>query len=211
MSYRTLLVEDQRLFRSLLANHLSLQTDFELVGQAADGISGWSLYQQLKPDLILLDIMIPGLNGFDLGQRILMESPAANILAITSQMDRDTTNRIFEIGFKGYVEKEQPIEVLHEAMLAVAEGGLYFTQLVRENRFRINSEPTALRKIMSDRECQILREVASGHSNREIAERLSLSRRTVENHRYRILKKLNLESTSQLITFAFKNGLMEPA
>jgi NarL family two-component system response regulator LiaR len=209
MDYRTLLVEDQRLFRSLLANHLSLQTDFRLVGQAADGLTGWRLYQELKPDLILLDIVIPEMDGFDLAQRILADAPTANILAITSQMDRDTTNRIFQIGFKGYVEKEQPIEVLHEAMLAVAEGGLYFTQLVRENRFRINSEPAALQKIMSDRECQIIREVAGGYSNQEIADRLNLSRRTVENHRYRILKKLNLESTSQLISFAFKNGLMD--
>lgn len=210
MSYRTILIEDQGLFRSLLASHLAGQPDFDLIGEAVDGEAGLQLYDEQQPDLVLLDIVIPKLNGFIVAERILKKAPDAHLLAITSQMDESTTNRISEIGFKGYVEKEQPIEILQEAMLTVAEGGFYFTRLVRENRYKLSTDPAALRKIMSARELQILIEVARGLKNQEIANQLRLSCRTVENHRYRIMKKLNFETTSELVMFAIKQGFIQP-
>lgn len=210
MPYQTILIEDQGLFRSLLASHLAGQSDFELIGEAVDGEAGLQLFKELHPDLILLDIVIPKLDGFTVAERILQQAPSANILAITSQMDETTTNRISEIGFKGYVEKEQPIEVLQEAMLTVAEGGFYFTRLVRENRYKLSTDPAAIRKIMSERELEILIEVARGLKSQDIADQFQISRRTVENHRYRIMKKLNLDTTSELVMFAIKQGFIQP-
>lgn len=210
MAYRTLLIEDHRLFLNLLANHIDQSEDFELVGQATDGEAGLSSYLADRPDLVLLDIVIPKLNGLDLAREILQHDPRARLLAITSQMDEHTTNLIHEIGFHGYVEKEQPIEILQEAMLTVAEGGLYFTKLVRENRYKIASDPNAIHKILSQREQEILYWVAEGYTSQNLAEKLSLSPRTVENHRYRIMKKLNLETVSDLVKLAIKHKIQLP-
>src|SRR5690606_3559683 len=201
------LVEDQQLFLSLLANHLQSEAEFDLVAQATDGEEGLGLYKKHQPDLVLLDMMIPRISGFELGERILQLNPHANLLAITSQMDAATTNRIHQIGFHGYVEKEQPIEVLQEAMLTVAEGGFYFTHLVRENRYKLRSDPNAIHKILSNREQEILFWVAEGLTSHAIAERLMLSPRTVENHRYRTMKKLNIETIPQLIKFVMQHEL----
>jgi DNA-binding NarL/FixJ family response regulator len=210
MSYRTLLIEDHRLFLNLLANHIDQSEDFELVGQATDGETGLTRYLELSPDLVLLDIVIPKLNGLKLAKKILSEDPHARLLAITSQMDEQTTSQIHEIGFQGYVEKEQPIETLQEAMLTVAEGGLYYTKLVRDNRYKIASDPNALHKILSPREQEILYWVGEGLTSQSISDTLNLSPRTVENHRYRIMKKLNIESTSELIKLVLKHRIQLP-
>ena len=206
MAYRTLLIEDQRLFRSLLAMYLT-QPDFELVGQASDGDTGWELYQEFQPDLVLLDIVIPKINGLQLAERMVQSTPKPNILVITSQTDSFTTNRIFEIGCQGYVEKDQPIEILQEAINTVADGGLYFTQLLHDNRYKMFSEPNAIHKIMSEREKEIIGNIALGRSNPEIAQLLGLSLRTIENHRYRIMKKLNFKTARELMKFALELGL----
>lgn len=210
MPYSTLLVEDQRLFLNLLANHLENHEDFTLVGQASDGQQGLELYKQLSPALALIDIVLPKMNGLELGEAILKFDPNAKLLAITSQMDSQTTNQIHRLGFHGYVEKEQPIEILQEAMLTVAEGGLYYTQLVRENRYKLTFDPNALHKILSRREQEILYWVAEGLTSLTIAEKLDLSPRTVENHRYRIMKKLNMETTMELVKLALKHNIKLP-
>lgn len=210
MAYRTLLIEDHRLFLNLLANHIEQSEDFALVGQATDGEMGLSCYLKLQPDLVLLDIVIPKLNGLELAKQILEHDPQARLLAITSQMDEQTTTQIHDIGFQGYVEKEQPIETLQEAMLTVAEGGLYYTKLVRENRYKIASDPNALHKILSPREQEILYWVGEGLTSQSISDTLKLSPRTVENHRYRIMKKLNIESTSELIKLVLKHRIQLP-
>ncbi|MDQ8206144.1 response regulator transcription factor [Coraliomargarita sp. SDUM461003] len=210
MAYRTLLIEDHRLFLNLLANHIEQSEDFALVGQATDGEMGLACYLELQPDLVLLDIVIPKLNGLELAKQILKHDPQARLLAITSQMDEQTTTQIHDIGFQGYVEKEQPIETLQEAMLTVAEGGLYYTKLVRENRYKIASDPNALHKILSPREQEILYWVGEGLTSQSISDTLKLSPRTVENHRYRIMKKLNIESTSELIKLVLKHRIQLP-
>jgi DNA-binding NarL/FixJ family response regulator len=207
MPYRTLIIEDQELFRSLLARHIHSEDEFELVGEATYGEIGWRLFQELKPDLVLLDIVLPDTDGLEIGTRILKSGYPVNVLAMTSQTDAFTTNRIYETGFQGYVEKEQPIEILQEAMVTVAEGGIYFTRLLRENRHKIATDPAALQKVMSLREQEILSKVASGATSQEIADKLMISRRTVENHRYRIMKKLKIQSIPDLIKFAVERGI----
>jgi two-component system nitrate/nitrite response regulator NarL len=204
MPYRTLIIEDQELFRSLLARHIQSEEEYELVGEASLGACGWELFNALKPDLVLLDIVLPDTDGLEIGKRILRSEHPANVLAMTSQTDAFTTNRIYESGFQGYVEKEQPIEILQEAMATVAEGGIYFTRLLRENRHKIATDPAALQKIMSLREQEILSQVAHGATSQEIADLLSISRRTVENHRYRIMKKLNIKTMPGLIKFVLE-------
>ena len=206
--YRTVVVEDQTLFRDILIHLIESENDYTLVGKASDGNEGWDVCKKTKPDLILMDLQIPGLNGIDLGNRILQITKDVHILALTSLTDSTTTNRVYEAGFHGYVEKTQPIGVLKEAMLTVAEGGFYFTELVRENRKKIQSDPNAFQKMLSPKEISVLTEVAKGDTSQEIAETLELSKRTVENHRHRIMQKLQIKNASGLVRFAMDNNLI---
>ena len=205
--YRTVVIEDQILFRDILIHLIESDSDYSLVGKASIGTEGWDVCQKTTPDLILMDLLIPGLNGIELGKRILQAMKDVRILALTSLIDSSTTNSVYEAGFHGYVEKDQPVNVLREAMLTVAEGGFYFTELVRKNRKKIQSDPDAFQKILSPKEIRILIEVAKGLTSQEIAESLELSKRTVENHRHRIMQKLQIRNASELVRFAMDNNL----
>ena len=205
--YRTVVIEDQMLFRDILCHLIESDSNYSLVGKASSGTEGWEVFQQTKPDLILMDLHIPELNGIELGKRIFQAMKDVRILALTSLIDSSTTNRVYEAGFHGYVEKNQPINVLRKAMLTVAEGGFYFTDLVRENQKKIQADPDAIQKILSPKEIRVLAEVAKGRTSQEIAESLELSKRTVENHRHRIMQKLQIRNASELVRFAMDNNL----
>src|SRR5690606_34876005 len=118
--------------------------------------------------------------------------------AVTSLVDPVTTTRVFEYDFSGYVEKDQSPETLIDGVTTVAEGGHYFTQLVRENRKRIYNDPDAVNKVLSPREQEIVAWICCFRTSKWIAEHMDLSVRTVENHRYRIIKKLAVDGTSGL-------------
>ena len=208
LPFRAVVIEDQILFRDILIHLIESDGNYVLVGKASDGNEGWEICQKAKPDLILMDLQIPEPNGIQLGERILKNMEGVKILALTSLTDSYTTNRVHEIGFHGYVEKDQRAEVLKEAMLTVAEGGFYFTELVRENRKKIQSDPNALQKILSPKEIRVLTEVTKGGTSQKIAETLELSKRTVENHRHRIMQKLEIKNASGLVRFAMDNHLI---
>lgn len=205
--YRTVVIEDQTLFRDILVHLVESDSDYSLVGKASSGTEGWEVCRQTKPDLILMDLQIPEPNGIQLGERILQITKDVHILALTSLTDSSTTNRVYEAGFHGYVEKDQPVSVLREAMLTVAEGGFYFTELVRKNQKKIQTDPNAFQKFLSPKEIRVLTEVAKGLTSQEIAESLELSKRTVENHRHRIMQKLQIRNASGLVRFAMDNNL----
>ena len=206
--YRTVVIEDLTLFRDILVHLIETDEDYVLVGKASDGVEGWEICQKAMPDLVLMDLQIPEPNGLQLGKRILQTMKDVRILALTALTDSHTTNRVYEAGFHGYVEKTQPMEVLREAMLTVAEGGFYFTALFRENRKKMQSDPDAFQKILSPKEVRVLTEVAKGFTSQEIAESLELSIRTVENHRHRIMQRLEIKNASGLVRFAMENKLV---
>lgn len=204
---RTLLVEDQRLFRSFLARLVRDNARFELVGETGDGLAGWALWEELRPDFLVLDLNLPGLDGLTLAERVLAERPGAKILALTSRRDAHTLSRVMALDLAGYVEKDQPLEILEAALQAIAEGKTYFTPTVRAMRRQIATEPGAFTKLLGEREIDVLRRVAAGQTNKEIADRLGLSVRTVESHRYRLMRKLELRSVAEVVEFAVKHGL----
>ena len=206
-SYTVAIIEDQRMFRELLQALVNGSEWLNVVGTATNGAEGWDVCQRERPQVALIDIELPDTSGIDLGLRLkTLESPPV-LVAVSSMVDPITTTRGFESGFHGYVEKNQSPEIVIEAIHTAAEGGLYFTDLVRQNRRHIFNEPDAVNKILSPREQLIIGHVSLGHFNREIAKQLSLSVRTVENHRYRIMKKLALGDAQELVNFGHQLGL----
>jgi DNA-binding NarL/FixJ family response regulator len=205
-SWTTVVVEDQTLFRELLAKLLRSDPRYELVGEAGDGRAGLELCRTARPHLLLLDIQLPGMDGFELAENLFAALPEVRVLALTSLKDDRTISEVIESGFAGYVEKDQPFSVLEAAMLAVAEGGTYFTQSFDEARRMLIRNPDAFFKILSRREQEVLKLVAGGRSNAQVAEKLGLSPRTAGNHRYNIMKKLDIHDVTDLVAFAIKSG-----
>lgn len=205
---RTAIVEDQKLFREMLVRLVTLDPQFHLVGQTQDGTEGWEMIRREHPDLVVVDLEIPGLNGFDLVEcvRSTPETAGCRVLAVTSHFDPITLGRLGSLRVHGFVEKDQSLDILEAAMIAVGQGGTYFTPLFELRRQEFRQAAVDLRQILSSRECEILQGVASGLTCREIGESLGISTRTVENHRHRIIKKLDLRSGADLVHFAFTKG-----
>lgn len=200
------MLEDQTLFRELLVKLLQAEPGFELAGTASEGRSGIELLETVEADLLLLDIQLPDLDGLELADELARRHPDLRIMALTSLQDRWTVQRIMECGLAGYVEKDQPIQILTEAMRTIAEGGCYFTERFAATRRRMAADPVSFHKILSKREQQVLSEVAGGASTSDIARKLKLSERTVGNHRYNLMKKLELKNASELTAYAIKHG-----
>lgn len=208
--WQTVLVEDQALLRNVLAKAIRLDARFELAADAEDGLEGKEACEKWVPDLLITDIHLPGMDGVELASHVLKTLPSVRVLALTNMKDPFTLNRLQEIGIHGYVEKDQPLEILEEAMVEVASGHTYFTATIMSSQARLSEDPNAFSKVLSARDQEILCLVASGETSKVIGEKLDLSRRSVETYRYRIMKKLGLKSSAELVDYAYKNGFTKP-
>jgi DNA-binding NarL/FixJ family response regulator len=208
--WRTVLVEDQALLRNVLTKAINLDPRFELAADAEDGLEGKRVCEEVVPDLLITDIHLPGIDGVELAGHVLKHLPSVRVLALTNMKDPFTLNRLQEIGIHGYVEKDQPLEILEEAMVEVASGQTYFTATIMKNQAKLSSDPDSFSKVLSSRDQEILCLVAGGRTSKDIGERLGLSRRSVETYRYRIMKKLGLKSSAELVDYAYKNGFNRP-
>jgi two-component system response regulator NreC len=207
--WRVVVIEDQTLFRHLLVEILQSDSHFVLVGESGDGQTGWETCCQQKPDLVILDLQLPSMDGLEIATRLREAMPSARILAVTSLNDLFTVHRVIQLELPGYIEKHQPLSVLKEALFAVASGQTYLTQIVHDTRRRLARDANAFPKILSEREQQIVALVSAGMPSKNIGLQLGLSTRTVENHRYRIMKRLGIDSLAGLIAYAQKNGLSD--
>jgi DNA-binding NarL/FixJ family response regulator len=149
-------------------------------------------------------VILPGIGGLETAARFRRVVGETRILALTSCKDAASIAGILELGLAGYVEKDQPIAVLEEALLAVAAGRNYFTPTFDAVRRRMARDPLAVGKLLSRREREILRLVAHGRNGPQIAQTLGLSIRTVGNHRYNIMKKLELKNVAEVVAFALR-------
>lgn len=206
-SVRTVLIEDQELLRNVLVKTLEMNPHFEVLGDCADGKSGQTLCLEARPDLVVTDVDMPEMDGITMAQRLLKALPAVRILALTNLKDPFTINRLREVGVHGYVEKDQPLDILEEAMRRVASGGHYYTAIVQEVSSQLAQDPVAFSKILSRREQDVVRLVVQGFTSKEIAKTLKLHPRSVETHRYRIMKKLELKNVVDLVAYAERHGL----
>lgn len=211
---RLLLVDDHTLVRQGIRSLLETQDDMEVVGEASGGHEAIAMAGDLRPDVILMDLAMPDMNGMEATRQIKKQHPEIQVLALTMHSTDDYLFRALESGASGYVLKEADAAELATAVRAVHAGGAYIypplaKRLVEQFLLRIGSgeERTSYGSLTS-REQDILRFIGDGLTNEEIAEQLVLSVHTVQTHRSNIMKKLGLHNRAQLVTYAARVGLI---
>lgn len=212
MTKRVLLADDHRIFRDGLRPLLSNHPAFEVVGEAEDGLKALDLCGELQPDLAVLDISMPGLNGIALTRRLQRDHPTIQVIILSMHSDRRYVLEALKAGARGYVLKDAGFEELLRGCLAVTEGGVFLSQDVSEQVIRdyiavADGEETSVFSILSGREREVLQLLAEGLSTKEIADRLVLSAKTVESHRKAVMDKLEIRSIAELTKYAIREGL----
>ncbi|HLH03692.1 MAG TPA: response regulator transcription factor [Bryobacteraceae bacterium] len=214
MPVRVLIADDHPLIRSGLRTLLEREGEFEVIGEAADGYEAIELATALKPDIAMLDVSMPRLNGIDTAQHISQRIPRTRILLVSMHSDEAYILRALKSGARGYLLKASPELDVLRAVRAVAAGNAYFspevTKLLVEDYVRQLQQRGATDSydLLSIREKEILQLLVSGKSNREIADLLHISVSTVETHRTNILTKLGLHNLPELILYAVRKGLL---
>jgi two-component system response regulator NreC len=211
MTIRVLIVDDHAVVRSGLRHVLEAESDIEVVGEASDMSEAVLEARAQKPDVVLMDVVMPGASGIEATPAVLKEAPAAKVLVLSMQDDPRYVREAFSAGASGYVLKEAADTEVVGAVREVAGGGSYVhptlgARLVTaeaEERAREEDDP------LSEREREVLRLLALGHTNQEIAESLYLSVRTVETHRAHIMQKLRLSNRAELVRYAIDHGFLE--
>lgn len=213
MAIRVLLVDDHTIFREGIRALLSGYDDIEVVGEASDGREGINQVEQLRPDVVLLDIAMPGLGGLEATLEIRKLRPESRVLILTQYDNREYVIPILRAGATGYVLKQAAATDLVAAIRAVHAGDsfLYPTvaRTVLDSYLTQDQAPADPYESLSDREKQVLRLAAEGRTNREIAQLLVLSIKTVMGHRANLMEKLGIHNRTELVKYAIRHGLVE--
>ncbi len=212
MSVRILIADDHGVLRAALRSLLGAEPDFQVVGEAADGTEALRLAQELQPDLLLLDINMPGPSGIEVTQTLRQTNSNIKILILTVHEDEGLLQEAIRVGASGYVVKRAVEAELMSSIRAVARGDLYIhpvmTRALIADLSRRRSRDLAPVESLTSRELEVLRLIAKGYTNREIAEVLVLSVRTVETHRANLMSKLHLGNRAELVQYAKEQGLL---
>jgi two-component system, NarL family, response regulator NreC len=207
---RILLADDHSVVRSGFRALLGAQPDLEVIGEASDGLDAVTQAVQLQPDIVVMDVTMPNLNGIEATRRITQEAPRIRVLALSMHKDAVYVREILRAGARGYLLKDSGEHDLIGAVRALAKGEAYISPAVSDavlNDYRKHvSDPIDL---LTSREREVLQRIAEGQTNKEIATSLNLSVYTVEAHRGRLMEKLNLHSTGELVRFAIRKGLID--
>ena len=207
---KVVLVDDHAVVRSGLRLLLDAEDDMEVVGEAGNAKDAVFRARALKPDVILLDVVMPGESGIEALPKLLKESPATNVLVLSMQDDPSYVREAFAAGASGYVLKEAVDEEVVSAVREIASGGRYVHPALGARMIAAEAEERAAAEAdpLSDREREILRLLALGHTNQEIAQQLYISVRTAESHRAHIMQKLRLSTRAELVRYALSHGLL---
>ncbi|UCE02242.1 MAG: response regulator transcription factor [Candidatus Latescibacterota bacterium] len=212
MSVRILLAEDHKLVRQALKTLLEPEEDLELVGETGDGMDVMEQVAKHRPDILVLDLMMPGLNGLEVTRRVHQRFPKTRVLVLSMHQDRNYVSKAVQNGASGYVVKHADADDLLRGIRHVAAGRRFFSAPISEwppeSLEPLSSESLDLYDTLTPREKEVLQLVAEGHKNAEIAKLLFRSARTVETHRAHIMGKLGLKNPTDLIRFAIEHGLI---
>jgi two-component system, NarL family, response regulator NreC len=211
---RVLLADDHAIVRRGLRLLLASQADMEVVGECIDGKEACEKALELSPDVILMDIAMPVLNGIAATEEIRASCPTVSVLVLTAQEDPETMYRLLRIGALGYVLKCSSADILPQAVREVARGQVFLDPALgaRIAGGMIAQEDNAGKpehRKLSARETEVLRLIAWGYSNKEIAARLSLSVKTVETHKTRMMHKMSMRNRTDMVRFAVQQGWLK--
>ncbi len=212
---RVLLADDHTLFRQGVRTLLGAEPDIEVVGEASNGVEAAAKAAELRPDVVLLDIGMPGPSSFETARQIRRQRPETKVLFLTMYDDEDYLLEGMQVGANGYVLKDSPAPQLIGAIRDVYRGGSYLSprmlgQLVDDFRSRIRSADQQPRlATLTPREKEVLKMLAEGNSVKEVASLLNLSVKTVEAHKFNLMRKLDIHNKAQLVQYAIQKKIIK--
>jgi two-component system response regulator NreC len=212
---RILLADDHTLFRQGVKTLLAAESDIEIVGEAANGTEALERAGQFRPDVVLMDIGMPGPSSFETTRQIRRNRPETKVLFLTMYDDEDYLVEGMEVGASGYVLKDSPAPQLVAAIRDISRGGSYLSprmlsQLVDDFRTRIKSTDRLPRfATLTPREKEVLKMLAEGNSVKEVACQLNLSVKTVEAHKFNLMRKLDIHNKAQLVQYAIRRKIIK--
>jgi len=210
-----LIAEDHAIVRQGVRLLLDNQPDMEVAGEAANGSEAVELVEKLRPDVVVMDLAMPGMNGLEATRSIRKRFPGTQIVALTVHDSDEHFFQMIDAGAAGYILKGADPSVLLEGIRVAHRGDVFLyppltTKLVRDYLGRTGGEDAATRyNELTEREREVLRLIAEGHTNQEIAELLFISPSTVQTHRTHVMEKLGLHRRSELIEYAFRHGFLD--
>jgi DNA-binding NarL/FixJ family response regulator len=215
MSIRVLIADDHAIVRHGLSRSIEQEKDMEVVAHATQGHQAVELARELTPNVVLMDISMPDLNGIEATRQIGRESPETKVIGLSMHSAQRYVKEMFKAGARGYLLKECEFDELAEAIRSVAGGQVYITPAVSQAVLTsCIQEPQQSQKgafsVLTPREREVLQLMAEGHSTKQIARRLHISPKTVEAHRLKVMNKLDIDNVAQLTKYAIQEGLTSP-
>ena len=213
---RVFLVDDHVVVREGLKALVNAQPGMEVIGEAGDGQSACEQISRKMPDVVVLDVSMPGMSGAEAAERLTQQCPQVKVLALTVHEDKGYLRQLLEAGAAGYILKRAAAEELIRAIRTVARGGVYLdptlaSKVVGGFVRKPNGKGLPTEGELSDREAEVVRLVAAGHTNKEIAAQLDVSVKTVETYKARSQEKLGLYSRAELVRYALTRGWLQNA
>lgn len=208
MPIRIVIAEDQRLVRELMATLLARESDMEVVGEASNGREALQVVHAASPDIVLLDIGLPEIDGVEVARTLRKEQTLARLIVLSIHTERRFVQEMLQIGVEGYIVKSAAVKELVQAIRTVMQGRVYLSPEIAHEALE-RMEPVSLSRIarLGRRERQVLALLADGKRSTEIASQLSISVATVEVHRRNIMRKLDLHTVAELTKYAIREGL----
>lgn len=210
MNTKLLIVDDHELIINGIKNMLAAYPRYQIVGEADNGLDVYNLCRQTEPDIVIIDLGLPGMDGLDVIIQLLRRWPGMKILALTARHEEHYASRTLNNGALGYVLKKSPQQILMAAIQTVAAGKRYIDPALNSALLsKLTQDNGENQNILTPRERQILKLITEGSCNRIIATQLSISQKTVETHRLNMMKKLNVHKVAELIHWSYRLGLNE--
>ena len=212
--HKILIADDHAMVRDGVRNLVHQNKDLTVIGEATSGNETLELFDKLKPDLLILDISMPDINGMEVSKAILARNPDANIVILSMYQDDDYISRCLEYGVKGYVVKNESGSELDFAIRSVLQGKNYFSRQAQDVIFKKYSQNVTRRKVADDeikltkREVEIVKLIADGLTSQQMADKLFISHRTVETHRANLMKKMGARNAIDLVRKAQQLNLL---
>jgi len=214
MSIRIILADDHAILRHGLSKSFQQEEEFKVIGQAKDGRSTVELVKELSPDVVVMDIAMPDMNGMEATRQIMKECPQVKVVGLSMHSSNKYVREMFRAGAKGYLLKDCPFEELIQAIRIVVDGKTYVSPsvghtIVEDYISKPDDDKSAFH-VLSQREREVLQLLAEGKTTKQVAKQLHISPKTVEAHRLRVMAKLGIDNIAQLTKYAVQEGLTLP-